>query len=103
MQYRLRTLLILLGIVPPVLAVAWWARLWAALHTRELRVLAVVFAVPILAIAYGVGRILVLTTLPSRQTELEKRIDWCLSDSPEQEPAHCDEDAAPIPSNPNMD
>ena len=42
MQFRLRTLLIVLAIVPPLLAGAWWA--WVTF--QELLLLALIFVLP---------------------------------------------------------
>jgi len=59
--YKLRTLLILLAIGPPMLAGVWWAYVWLAGNTYALGILVPVIAVPIFAIAYAVARIIALT------------------------------------------
>jgi len=57
MRYRLRTLVIVLTLAPPLLAAVWWAWSWSAANTNGLRVLAPVVTVPIVVIVYAVARI----------------------------------------------
>ena len=57
MRFRLRTLVIVLTVAPPLLAGVWWAWSWSATNTDGLRVLAPVVGVPIVVIVYAVARI----------------------------------------------
>jgi len=61
MQYRLRTLLIVLALGPPVLAGAWWVCSLPVVHPLAFRLPAALFAIAILAVVYA-PRIRALTS-----------------------------------------